>query len=402
MPLVFNYVARDSNTGQKVKSAIKADDIKSASRQLVEKGLAPIEIKEADSLGARKKVKAKDRIIFARQLSTLINAGMPLAQSLHSLQQQTKSPVLKMVIQNLIQDIESGKSFAEALKKYPRVFNDVFVNMVAAGESSGTLDVSLSRLALQQEKDAENLSKVKGAMVYPAVVVFVMIAVVLFMLISVLPQVQALYDGLPGAELPILTKALLFVSDLVVRFWWVFAIILGLVVFFGVRWIRTYAAKRVIDKLKLTAPGFGPLYRKMYMARFSRTGSTLIASGVPLLQMLEITARSINNIYIEDVVYQAANRVKGGKSLADSLAGSPYFIDLVPNMIKVGEQSGQLEDMLTKTADYFEREVDQQIKTINTILEPILMVVLGAVALFVVAAILLPVYNLANEGLGGP
>jgi type IV pilus assembly protein PilC len=400
MAISYTFTARNTKTGDKVTSVIRADSEKSAAKMLQDQGLSPLEIKVSKEGGFGKKVKSKDRILFARQLSTLINAGLPLVQSLRTTERQSTSKPLKLVISSVIADVEAGKNFSEALAMHPKVFNSVFVSLVAAGEVSGTLDKSLERLAYQQEKDAEILAKVKGALVYPAVVILVMGGVVAFMLIGVLPQVKVLYDGLPGAQLPLITKVLLWASATLVKFWWVFAILAVLAVIFGSKWARTLGGKRVIDKLKIKTPAIGPLFMKMYMARFARTGTTLVASGVPLLQVLEITGKAVNNMYIEQSLDNAIKQVKGGKSLADALEGDEYFLELVPNMIKIGEQSGQVESMLAKTAEYYEKEVDQQIKTINTIIEPVLMIVLGVVALVIVAAVLLPIYSLANAGLG--
>lgn len=402
--LTFTYTARNPATGQKVKSIVQADNERAAARLIREQGLAPIDIKvkSKDSFSLLKRIKTKDRILFARQLSTLINAGLPLVQSLRTVQKQTASKPMQEVIGEVITDVESGKSFAEALRRQPKVFNEIFCSMVAAGEVSGTLDTSLERLALQQEKDAETVSKIRGAMVYPLIVVVVMIAVVSFMLITVLPQVKTLYEGMPGANLPFITKVLLAMSQFVINFWWVVLIVIGVIIFLTTRWARTGPGKEVVDRLKMRMPPFGPLFMKVYMARFSRTGSTLVASGVPLIQMLEIVARSVNNIHIERSIDKAIEKVKGGKSLADALEGDPNFLELVPNMLRIGEQSGSMENMLAKTADYYEKEVDEQIKTISTIIEPMLMVTLGVVALIIVAAVLLPIYGLANQsGLAG-
>jgi type IV pilus assembly protein PilC len=217
------------------------------------------------------------------------------------------------------------------------------------------------------------------------------------MLVTVLPQVKVLYDGLPGAELPMLTKVLLAMSSFVTNFWWVVLIAVGLAIFFGSRWARTMGGKQVVDKLKMHAWPVGPLFSKMYMARFARTGGTLVSSGVPLIQMLEITANSINNVHVEASIKRASEKVKGGKALSDSLQNDPNFLDLVPNMLRIGEQSGSLEQMLGKTADYYEKEVDDQIKSISTIIEPVLMVILGVVAFIIVAAVLLPIYGLAGQ-----
>lgn len=400
--LTFKYEARNATTGQLVKSTVQADNEQTAARLIQEQGLSVVSMKaqEEKTIGFFNRVKTKDRILFARQLSTLINAGLPLMQSLRLVQKQTTSKPLKVIVGEIIVDIEGGKSFSAALSRYPQVFGPVFINLVAAGEASGTLDAALQRLADQQEKDADIVAKVRGAMVYPAVVLLVMIAVVGFMIVKVLPQVKVLYEGIPGASLPFVTVALLFVSDMVIKFWWVLLIIIVLAAIFGTRWARTAGGKRFIDRVKMRAPIFGPLFMKVYMARFCRTGSTLIASGVPLIQMLEITGNSINNVYIQDSVNAAIVKVKAGKSLSDALENDPNFLELVPNMIRIGEQSGSLEEMLAKTADYYEKEVDNTIKNISTIIEPVLMVILGVVALIIVAAVLLPVYGLAGKDLG--
>ena len=399
----YKFIAKNPTTGQKVTSIIQADNEKAAAKIIQSQGLAPIEIKVAkeDKPNFFNKVKTKDKILFARQLSTLINAGLPLVQSLRSVQKQTSSKQMQLVVSQVITDVEAGTTFSKALEKHPTVFNDIFVNLVAAGEVSGTLDVSLERLANQQEKDAEIVGKVRGAMVYPAVVMLVMIAVVGFMIVGVLPQVKTLYDGIGGAELPILTRVLLAISDFIIGFWWVFLIAIVILVVFGSKWFRSAGGKRFVDKAKMRAPAVGPLFMKMYMARFARTGSTLIASGVPLLQMLDITGKSVNNVYIEESLQSAAQQVKSGKSLAASIENDPNFLELVPNMLSIGEQSGSVEEMMSRTADYYEKEVDQQIKTINTIIEPTLMITLGIVALVIVSAVLLPIYSLAGKDLTG-
>jgi type IV pilus assembly protein PilC len=401
--LSFRYTARDPATGQYIKSDVQAENEASASKLIRKEGLVPIDITLAEKsttgfLAKRlNRVKSKDKVLFSRQLSTLINAGLPLVQSLRSVNNQTTSKPLKVVINKVISDVEAGATLSTAMAKHPAVFNQVYVSLIAAGEASGTLDKALERLALQQEKDAELIRKVRGAMVYPVIVLAVMIGVVGFMLVSVLPQVEVLYDGLPNAELPLLTKTLLTISQLIIKFWWAVILALGLAVFFGSRWARTLGGKEVVDKLKMRIWPVGPLFTKMYMARFSRTGTTLVSSGVPLIQMLEITAAAINNVHVERSIRRAADKVKGGKALSDSLQNDPNFLDLVPNMLRIGEQSGSMEQMMAKTADYYEKEVDDQIKSISTIIEPVLMVVLGVVAFIIVAAVLLPIYGLAGQ-----
>lgn len=406
--LSYRYTARDSKTGEKVKAEVEAENEQAAAKLILGAGLSPIEIHLKDAGGGGPlgkllhRVKSKDRILFARQLSTLINAGLPLVQSLRSVLDQTQSKPLKIVINKVISDVEAGSSFADALGRHPAVFNQIFVSLISAGEASGTLDKALERVAFQQEKDAEIIGKVRGAMAYPAIVVLVMIGVVGFMVVSVLPQVESIYDDIGGANLPITTKILLALSDFVINYWWLVIILTIFMIFVTTKWARTGPGKQVIDKAKMKAWPIGPLFMKLYMARFARTGTTLVASGVPLLQVMEITSKSINNVHIEASLVRAIDKVRGGKALSVAIENDPNFLQLVPKMLKIGEQSGAIEQMLSKIAEYYEKEVDNQIKTISTIIEPVMMVLLGVIAFILVSAILLPIYGLAGQsGLGG-
>lgn len=398
----FKYVARDPHTNKKVQGALQADSERAVSEFVKARGMSLIEVNQTETNFIIEKITSrigsKDKVIFSRQLSTLIDAGLPLVQSMRSVMSQTKNKALQAILLEVIGDVEGGKAFSASLAKHPRVFDPVFVSLVQAGEASGTLDKALERIANQQEKDAEIISKVRGAMIYPVVVLFVMVAVITFMLVSVLPQVQILYDGIPGARLPILTRILLAASNFIIHYWMFIIIAFGFLIFATTRWARTLGGKEVVDKLKMKLWPVGPLFVKMYMARFSRTGTTLVASGVPLIQVLEIVANAVNNVHLERSIKHATDKVRGGKSLSESLNGDPNFLELVPQMIKIGEDSGSLEKMLDKTADYYEKEVDNQIKSISTIIEPLLMIVLGVVALVIVAAILLPIYGLAGQG----
>lgn len=404
--ITFKVTARNPSSNEKIKTQVQADSQQAAAKMIKEQGYSPVEIVAIDGsakgLGKfTNRVRTKDKILFSRQLSTLINAGLPLVQSLRNVSAQTTSKPLRLIISEVIGEVEAGSALSEALAKYPDTFDNVFVNMIAAGETSGTLDASLERLANQQEKDAEVLSKVRGAMVYPIIVFLVMIAVVTFMIVAVLPQVEVLYEGLPGASLPLLTRVLLAVSNFITTFWYIVLLVIGFLIFLTSRWATTLGGRRVIDRLKLKAWPIGPLFSKLYMARFARTGTTLVASGIPLIQMLEITGKAVNNIHLKEAIDRAINKVRGGKALSDSLAKEETFLDLVPNMLRIGEQSGAVEQMLAKTADYYEKEVDNQIKNISTIIEPVMMVTLGVVALIIVAAVLLPVYGLAGQGVLG-
>lgn len=400
--LTYIYTARERASGKKVSSEIQAADKQAAAHVLAERGLIPLEITEesaktAGILGALHRIPTKAKVIFSRQISTLINAGLPIVQALQNVHDQTANKPLQLIIAHVISDVEAGSSLAEALAKHPKVFDQVYISLVAAGETSGTLDKSLDRLADQQEKDADIISKVRGAMIYPLIVILVLIGVVIFMLSTVLPQVQDLYNGLPGVKLPLITRALLSVSHFITHFWWIALLLVGIAAFFTTRWARTGPGKQVIDSLKMHAWPVGPLFVRLYMARFSRTGATLVGSGVPLLQMLAITAEAVNNVHVAGSINKAAEKVKGGSALSKGLTGDPNFPDLVPNMIRIGEESGALETMLGKTADYYEKEVDEQVRNISTLVEPVLMIVIGIVAFTIVAAILLPIYSLVGH-----
>lgn len=398
--LTFTYEAKNPKTGQKIKAQVQADNEQGAAKLIKGQGLTPLSITlEKSSVGGRfgRRIKTKDKVLFSRQLSTLINAGLPLVQSLRSVATQTTNKAFKVVVNQVVTDVEAGASFSAALEKHPKVFNRVYVSLVAASEASGTLDTGLERLALQQEKDADIISKVRGAMIYPLVVLGVMIVVVIFMIVKVLPQVQTIYEGIPGASLPLVTTILLAISGFMTKFWWLVIILLAVCGFFGTKWARTMGGRTFIDMAKMRAWPIGPLFMKMYMARFARTGATLVASGVPLIQVLDITSEAVDNVHIQKSLKGAIENVKGGKALSDSIADDPNFLELVPNMLHIGEQSGAMETMLVKVADYYEKEVDTEVKNISTIIEPVLMIVMGVMAITIVAAILLPIYGLVNQ-----
>jgi type IV pilus assembly protein PilC len=406
--LSYQYTARNPGTGQQVKAIVEADSEAAAAKLISGQGLIPIDInvegsgKFAMFGNLTNRVKAKDRVLFSRQLSTLINAGLPLLQALRSTNQQTVSKPLKVVISQVIGSVEGGTTFSAALSRHPRVFNQVYVALVAAGETSGTLDKALERLAIQQEKEADLNAKIRGAMTYPVIVLLVMTGVVGFMVVKVLPQVEVIYKGIKNASLPFVTKALLALSHFIINFWWAVLLALIIAAFLTTRWARTGPGKEAIDAAKMKAWPIGPLFMKVYMARFARTGTTLVASGVPLLQMLEITGAAVNNVHIDRSIHKAMEKVRGGKSLADSIETDPNFLPLVPSMLRIGEQSGAIEQMMEKLAEYYEKEVDNEVATISSIIEPVMMVLLGVVAFTIVAAVLLPIYSLAGKsGFGG-
>lgn len=400
--ITFTYTARDTARNKIIKSTVQAENERAAAKLLLSQDIVPLDIQEekgGNNPLARlaNRVTTKDKVIFTRQLATLINAGLPLAQALRTVVDQTTSKKLKSVISDVITAIEGGSTLADAFGRHPDVFNEVYISLIAAGEASGTLDNSLERIANQQEKDAEIMSKVRGAMVYPVIVLVVIGAVIAFMLLTVVPQIERLFDDL-NQELPFVTAVMVAVADFVARFWWLLLIIAGFAVYFLRRYVKTDGGRRVWDTLKLRMPLAGSLFQKLYMARFTRTGETLLAAGVPMLEMMSIAARSANNVIVGDAITRASERVRGGKALSKALSNEDAILPLVPQMISIGEQSGGIDKMMSKAANFYETELDNAIKSLSTAIEPVLMVILAVVAGGLVAAILLPVYGLINTG----
>lgn len=399
--LTFNYEAKDRTSGQHIKSTVQADSEATAYKLLLDQGFTPTKIEEqgkSNSLFAflKNRVGAKDKVVFSRQLATLIGAGLPLAQALNTVVDQTENPKMKSVAQDILVSIESGKSLGESFAKHPEIFDRVYIALVEAGETSGTLDKALERLATQQEKDAEMMSKIKGAMIYPAIVLFVIFGVMIFMLFTIVPQVEKLYKDLKQT-LPFISQVMVSSANFLIDYWYIVFLVLAAGVYGARHYFMTDSGKSVADSLKLNAPIFGPLFRKLYMARFTRTGQSLLSTGVPMIDSLEICARSVNNIHVSNSILHAAEKVKSGKGLAESIENEDYILSLVPQMIGIGEKSGRVDEMMGKTANVYESELDATIRAISTIIEPMLMVVLAVFAGGMVAAILLPIYQLVGN-----
>lgn len=399
--LKFDYEAKDPQTGKRVKATVQAESERAAAKLLMEQGFTPISIVEQSQKGGifsrlANRVTAKDRVVFTRQLSTLISSGLPLTQSLSTVVDQTQNKRLKVIGQDILTSVESGSSMADAFRKHPKVFDQVYLALIAAGETSGTLDKALERIATQQEKDAEMLSKIRGAMVYPVIVLVVIFAVLGFMLFTVVPQVEQLYVDL-RQELPFITAVMVGTANFFITFWWAVLIAAIGAGFFLKRYLDTDNGRRFMDTFKLNVPIFGEMFRKLYMARFMRTGQTLMSTGVPLLDTLRICSEAVNNVIIKEAILRAADKVKGGKALSETLKGEDYILPLVPQMLSIGEQSGQIDQMMGKTATVYENELDNTIRSISTAIEPVLMVILAIVAGAMVAAILLPIYSLVGN-----
>jgi type IV pilus assembly protein PilC len=304
----------------------------------------------------------------------------------------------KSILQKILASVEGGQTLADSFAQYPDVFSSVYINLVHAGEESGTLEETLGRLADQQEKQLQITSKVRGALIYPGLVLLVIVGVMLYMMATVMPQIESLYKELKK-PLPFISQATVQISNVTFRFWPVTLLAIVAAIFGFRAYVNTKHGRNSWDTLKLNIPIISTLLRKMYMARFSRTLSSLTNSGLPLLESLNISAEAINNVVLAQAVIKASEEVKNGKSLAASINKNKYFLKLVPQMIKIGEDSGTLSDMLSKVADFYEDEVDQSVKNISAVIEPVLMIVLGLMVGFIIIAILFPVYSLVGGGI---
>jgi type IV pilus assembly protein PilC len=354
-----------------------------------------VRIREAKKAKKGGKVPTRDIVVFTRQFATMINSGLPLVQALDILAKQTQNKILSEVTRQVVYDVESGNTLADALGKHKNAFVDLYVNMVAAGEAGGILDTILLRLATFLEKNDSIVRKVKGAMIYPAVIFSVAGGAVLVLLIFVIPVFQEMFSSVK-MELPLPTRIVIGASHVLLGYWW----LLGAIIFVGQWLFRKYAAtengRLNVDKLMLTLPVLGDLLRKSAVSRFTRTLGTLIASGVSILDGLEITARTSGNRVIHDAVMMSRASIAGGDTISAPLEKSKVFPPMVTSMIAVGEATGGLDEMLTKIADFYDDEVDAAVSALLSAMEPIMIVVLGTVVGGMVVAMYLPIFGMIN------
>jgi type IV pilus assembly protein PilC len=340
-------------------------------------------------------VSTRDIVIFTRQFATMINSGLPLVQSLDILAEQTENTPLRKTIQEVLYDVESGHTLADAMSRHPKIFTDLFVNMVAAGEAGGILDTILLRLAVFLEKSDALRRKIKGAMVYPAVIFGVAISAIVVLLVFVIPTFQNMFAS-AGIPLPLPTRIVIGMSAFLQGYWW--ALIAGIITVVVVfrQFYRTDTGELLVDRTLLAFPILGDMQRKAAVARFTRTLGTLVSSGVSILEGLEITARTAGNRVIHDAVMGSRASIAGGETIAGPLKESGVFPPMVVQMINVGEQTGGLDAMLTKVADFYDEEVDRAVETLLSAMEPIMIVVLGVVVGGMIVAMYLPIFDMIN------
>ncbi len=394
----YKYIAKDKK-GQSVSGVIQAASELEAADILhkqelvvvsVELGKTPSRARHTD-----KKVKLDDLVIFSRQLATMIDAGIPLVNSLGILSEQIENENLRSVINNVCKDIEAGMSFCDALAKHPAIFSELFVNMAKAGETSGMLDEVLDRLASYLEKQAALNRKIISSLVYPAVVVSMAIIITAVLLLKVVPTFKGIFDSL-GGTLPLPTRVLILVSDILRKYFLYSVVTLGIAVYLFKKFLLTEKGRYWFDQQTLKAPVFGPLLRKLTVAKFSRTFSTLVKSGVSVLSALDIVSKTSGNKVVEEAVVNCSKSVRDGEPISKPLSKSGVFPPMVTRMINVGEQTGQLEKMLTKIADFYDEQVDAAASALTSMIEPLVIAFLGVVIGGIVISLFLPIFKISQ------
>jgi type IV pilus assembly protein PilC len=392
----FTYTARAVN-GELKSATIVAPNRNEVVKQLTQQRLNIIKIDEGTANMKKRSgsIKMRDIVIFTRQFSTMINSGLPLVQALDILAQQSENPALKDVTRQVVFDVESGNTVADALRKHPRAFTELYVNMVAAGEAGGILDTILMRLAVFMEKNDALVRKVKGAMIYPGVIMSVAAIAITVLLIFVIPTFQSMFAS-ANIPLPLPTRIVIGLSAALRHYWWVVVAAGAGGGFMLKRFYATPDGKLTIDRMLLKAPVLGDVLRKSAVSRFTRTLGTLISSGVSILDGLEITAKTAGNRVIQDAIMESRASIAGGETIAAPLKKSQVFPPMVISMIAVGEQTGGLDEMLTKIADFYDEEVDAAVSGLLALMEPVMIVFLGVVVGGMVIAMYLPIFDMVN------
>lgn len=397
MPL-FDYKAKDVS-GSSVEGVVEAPTESAALDVLAERHLVPFFFEERVERGAFEislkifnRVKTKDLVIFSRQLAVMSQATMPVVQSLRVLVKQTENEALKIIISDVADEVEGGVKLSAALARFPDVFSDFYVNMVRSGETSGKLDETLNYLADEQEKNYDLMSKIRGAMMYPAFIIGGLFIVGVVMMVFVVPKLTAILKE-SGTTLPLSTRILIGSSDFMQHQWWVLLILLVVVVIGGRLALRSSAGRFLWHRLQIKMPVFGPLFQKIYLTRFTRSLSTLLVGGVPLTRSLEIVAGVVGNVVYQDLIERTIHEVEEGNSIATVFLQSNAVPTMVSQMLTVGEKTGRLEEILNRLTGFYSREVENMVTNLVTLIEPLIMVLLGLAVGVMVAAIILPIYQ---------
>jgi type IV pilus assembly protein PilC len=396
----FKYKAKNKE-GKTVEGLVEASSIVQAAKILRERDLLVISLwPKAESLTTQIKrglgrVTIQDKVNFTRQLSTMINAGLTITEALSILESQS-SPAMSQIVSDILREVEAGVNLADALEKHPKVFDQIYIALIRSGESAGVLDKVLLRLADNLEKNSEFRRQIKGAMIYPIIVVGGMIAVVAIMMIFVIPKLTMVYEEFQ-AELPVTTRLLIGVSKFTSRFWWLAALLLAGLVFLIKILSKNPQIKRELDNLIFRVPIIGKLRKEMMLTEFTRTLGLLVGSGILIVEAIEVTKKSLGSPNFEEKIEEAAKEVEKGLPLATALARTEIFPPILPEMIAVGEETGKLDEVLGKVSAYFEQEANAAVKGLTAAIEPIIMIVLGVGVGFLMISIIMPIYNLTSK-----
>jgi type IV pilus assembly protein PilC len=396
MPETYTYKARD-RAGNVLAGSVTADNEALVLQKLREQGYTPLEVgKQKKSMNIEltaKKVKLKQLAVFSRQFATMVNSGLPILRALSILADQTENPELARVLGVIRTDVEQGSSLSGAMAKHPKVFNNLFVAMVKSGETGGSLDNVLLRLADMIESEVKLRGKIKSAMTYPVAVVALVVLIMSAMLLFVVPQFQTIYSSL-GGSLPLPTRVLLFASEIFKKYWYIVLIGVFVFRFFFRRWKKTDKGRESVDKMKLKVPVFGVIFQKVALSRFASTAAMLLRSGVPILQALEIVAETVNNRVVSNAIEDVQVSVREGESMAKPLAKHAVFPPMVVQMLAVGEETGQVDTMLEKVAQFYDAEVEASVDALTSLIEPLLIAVIGGCVGAAVVALYMPMFNI--------
>jgi len=395
----FNYTAKNSRGGEE-SGRIDSENKKQATRELSDRGFSDIELESEGKKGINinlsllSRVSAQDKVVFSRQLAVMVSANVPLLRALRSLVAQTDNPALKDVVIDLADEIEGGAKLSDAMSLHPDVFSEFYVSMVQSGEVTGELDNVLNFLADEQEKDYELMSKIKGAMIYPAFIIVGMVAVAILMMIFVIPKLTDILIE-SGAELPWTTKVLIFTSDILANYWWLILILLIIAVVAVRMAIRLPAGRIFWDNLKVHLPLFGKIFKKLYIVRFTRSMSTLIKGGVDIVSSLQVVANVVGNAVYKKIINETIREVEDGNSITTVFKEEDKLVaPMVSQMMSIGEETGQMSFVLEKLSDFYSREVRVAVEGLVTVIEPLIMIIMGIAVGIMVSAILMPMYNL--------
>ena len=394
----FTYTARETATGREIRSTVEANNEQTAIAALLNRNLLVVAIQEKIAKKGKMqggKVALADLVVFTRQLATMIDAGISIVQALQALADQTPNKVMRDVIRDVCSRVESGESFSEALQKHPKTFNRLYYSMVSAGEKGGLLAEIMARLATYLENTERLRKKVKTALMYPTAVTVVAIVITTFLLVKVIPTFKEVYSGF-GAKLPGPTQVLMDISDLVKHYLIVLILLAGAAVWGWLHFIKTKTGREFWDSRRIKLPIFGPIAHKICLARFTRTLASLVRSGVPILEVLQIVSQTVGNVIMEKAIKAAALDIERGEGISAALGKNPIFPSMIIRMLSAGEQTGNIDNMLERVSNFLDEEIDTTLTGLMSLIEPLLIVFLGVVIGGMVVCMFLPIFNLAN------